>query len=90
MLHGCSVGDGALVGIQAVVLNGARIGRHCLVGAGALVTEGQEFPDGSLILGRPAKVVRELTPEQIERMRRGAVHYVANAARYRAGLARIG
>ena len=60
MLHGCTVGDGTLIGIQAVVLNGAKIGRNCIVGAGALVTEGKEFPDGSLIVGSPAKVVRAL------------------------------
>mgnify|MGYP000169697338 CR=1 FL=1 len=65
MLHGCTIGDGTLVGIKAVVLNGARIGRNCVVGAGALVTEGKEFPDGSMILGSPAKAVRQLTPEQI-------------------------
>ena len=62
MLHGCTVGDGSLIGIQAVVLNGATIGRRCLVGAGAVVTEGKEFPDGSLILGAPAKAVRSITP----------------------------
>ena len=65
MLHGCTVGDGSLIGIGAVVLNGAKIGRHCLVGAGALVTEGKEFPDGSMIIGSPAKVMRQLMPEQI-------------------------
>jgi carbonic anhydrase/acetyltransferase-like protein (isoleucine patch superfamily) len=86
MLHGCTIGDGSLIGIQAVVLNGARIGRNCLVGAGSLVTEGKEFPDGSLIMGRPAKVVRELTPEQIEGLQRSAQNYVDNARRYRAGL----
>ena len=84
MLHGCTVGDGSLIGIQAVVLNGARIGRSCLVGAGAVVTEGKEFPDGSLILGAPAKAVRPVTPEQIERLRFGALHYVENAERHRA------
>lgn len=89
MLHGCSVGEGTLIGIQSVVLNGARIGRHCLVGAGSLVTEGKAFPDGSMIVGRPAKVVRELTPEQIDGLRKVAAHYVANAARFRAGLVRI-
>ncbi|HSQ72624.1 MAG TPA: gamma carbonic anhydrase family protein [Rubrivivax sp.] len=89
MLHGCTVGSGSLIGIQAVVLNGARIGRHCLVGAGAVVTEGKEFPDGSLILGAPAKVVRQLTPEQIEGVRRGALHYLENAERHRLGLQRI-
>lgn len=90
VLHGCSIGDGSLVGIQAVVLNGARIGRNCLVGAGALVTEGKEFPDNSLIMGSPAKVVRELTPEQAHRVRQSAVNYVANAARHRDGLRRLG
>ena len=86
MLHGCIVGDGALIGIQAVVLNGARIGRNCLVGAGALITEGKEFPDGALIVGSPAKVVRMLTPEQIEGIRSNERGYVANALRYAAGL----
>ena len=65
MLHGCTIGDESLIGIGAVVLNGAVIGRHCLVGAGALVTEGKTFPDGSLIIGSPARVARQLTPEQI-------------------------
>ena len=89
MLHGCTVGDESLIGIGAVVLNGARIGRHCLVGAGALVTEGKEFPDGSLIVGAPARVVRQLTPEQIEGLRHSAQHYVENAARFRATLRRV-
>ena len=89
MLHGCTVGDGALIGIRAVVLNGARIGARCLVGAGALVTEGKEFPDGMLILGAPAKAVREVTPEQIERLRRGALQYVEHAERHRRLLRRI-
>jgi carbonic anhydrase/acetyltransferase-like protein (isoleucine patch superfamily) len=89
-LHGCTIGDGSLIGIQAVVLNRARIGRHCLVGAGALVTEGKEFPDGSLIMGSPAKVVRQLTPEQIEGLQRSAEHYVDNARRYRQGLEKLG
>ena len=86
MLHGCTVGDGALIGIQAVVLNGARIGRNCLVGAGAVVTEGKEFPDGSLILGAPARVVRALGEEDIARMRRNAEVYVAKGALYRSRL----
>ena len=89
MLHGCTVGDGSLIGIQAVVLNGAVIGKNCLVGAGAVVTEGKVFPDNSLILGSPAKVVRELTPEQAARMRYGALHYVENAQRHRTQLKRI-
>jgi carbonic anhydrase/acetyltransferase-like protein (isoleucine patch superfamily) len=90
MLHGCSVGDGSLIGIQSVILNGARIGRNCLVGAGSLVTEGKEFPDGSMIMGRPAKVVRPLTDEQIEGLKAIAVHYVENARRFHAGLRKIG
>lgn len=90
MLHGCSIGDGSLIGIGAVVLNGARIGRHCLVGAGALVTEGKEFPDGSMIIGSPARVVRDLTPEQIDGLRASALGYVENARRFRSGLRRIG
>jgi carbonic anhydrase/acetyltransferase-like protein (isoleucine patch superfamily) len=89
MLHGCTVGDGSLIGIGAVVLNNAKIGKHCLVGAGALVTEGKEFPDGSMILGSPAKVVRELTPEQIAGLQRIATHYVENAQRFRKGLKKI-
>ena len=90
MLHGCTVGEGSLIGIQSVVLNGAKIGKHCLVGAGSLVTEGKEFPDGSMILGSPAKVVRQLSPEQIAGLERVAKHYVDNAARFKAGLKKIG
>ena len=82
MLHGCTVGDESLIGIGAIVLNGAKIGKNCLVGAGALVTEGREFPDGSMILGSPAKVVRQLTPEQIEGLRQSAQHYKTNAQRF--------
>ena len=89
MLHGCTIGEGTLIGIQAVVLNGAKIGRNCLVGAGALVTEGKEFPDNCLIVGSPAKVVRELTPAQIERLRFSADHYVEQAIRHRSAV-RIG
>ena len=89
MLHGCSIGDGSLIGIQAVVLNGARIGKHCLVGAGALVTEGKEFPDGSMIFGSPAQWVRQLTAEQIAELDRSAEHYVENARRFKAGLKKI-
>ncbi len=90
MLHGCSIGDESLIGIGAIVLNGARIGRNCLVGAGSLVTEGKEFPDGSMIIGSPAKVVRQLTEEQIEGLRRSAQHYRENAQRFRKGLKTIG
>jgi carbonic anhydrase/acetyltransferase-like protein (isoleucine patch superfamily) len=89
MLHGCTVGEGSLIGIQAVVLNGARIGRQCLVGAGAVVTEGKVFPDRSLILGAPAKVVRELTDDDVARLRLSALSYVRNAERHRTTLERI-
>jgi carbonic anhydrase/acetyltransferase-like protein (isoleucine patch superfamily) len=90
MLHGCTIGDGSLIGIQAVVLNRAQIGRNCLVGAGALVTEGKSFPDNSLIVGAPAKALRELTAEDIERMRQNTASYVARGAEYRTALKRIG
>lgn len=89
MLHGCTVGDDSLIGIGAVVLNGAKIGNGCLVGAGALVTEGKEFPDGSMIIGSPAKVVRSLTPEQLQALRQSADHYVANAQRFKATLHKL-
>jgi carbonic anhydrase/acetyltransferase-like protein (isoleucine patch superfamily) len=82
MLHGCTIGDGSLVGIGAVVLNGARIGRGCLIGAQALVTEGLEVPDGSLVLGSPARVRRTLTDEQQLALAHNADHYVGNAERY--------
>jgi carbonic anhydrase/acetyltransferase-like protein (isoleucine patch superfamily) len=89
MLHGCTIGDESLIGIGAVVLNGAKIGRNCLVGAGSLVTEGKEFPDGSMIMGTPAKVVRQLTPEQMEGLRESARRYIQNAQRFRVGLKKI-
>ncbi len=90
MLHGCTIGDETLIGIGAVILNGAKIGKNCLVGAGALVTEGKEFPDGSMILGSPARVLRQLTPEQIEGLRQSAQHYVDNARSFRTTLRKIG
>ena len=89
MLHGCTVGNNSLIGIGAVVLNGAKIGNNCLVGAGALVTEGKEFPDGSMIIGSPAKAVRMLLPEQIEGLKMIARHYIDNASRYRVGLKKL-
>ena len=89
MLHGCTVGDHSLIGIGAVILNGARIGPNCVVGAGALVTEGKEFPEGSLIIGSPAKVARPLTPEQLAGLQMSARHYTANSQRYAAELKKI-
>jgi len=89
MLHGCTVGDGSLIGIGSVVMNGAKIGRNSIVGAGSLVTEGKEFPDNALIMGAPAKLVRSLTDEQAARMKLNAAHYVHNAQRHRETVARI-
>jgi len=89
MLHGCTIGNETLIGIGAIVLNGARIGAHCLVGAGALVTEGKEFPDGSLIVGSPAKAIRQLTPEHIEGLRQSAQRYQDNARRFKVGLRKL-
>ena len=89
MLHGCTIGDGSLIGIQAVILNGAKIGRNCLVGAGSLVTEGKEFPDNSMIFGSPAKAVRQLSAEQIEGLKMIADHYIENARRYKSGLKKL-
>jgi len=89
MLHGCTIGDGTLIGIKAVVMNGARIGKNCIVGASALVTEQKEFPDGSMIIGAPARAVRPLTPEEIAGLPRIAEHYVANAQRFRTGLKKV-
>jgi len=89
MLHGCTIGDESLIGIGAVVLNGAHIGKNCLVGAGSLVTEGKVFPDGSMILGCPAKVVRQLTPEQQEGLRQSAKNYIDNAHLFQSTLKKI-
>jgi carbonic anhydrase/acetyltransferase-like protein (isoleucine patch superfamily) len=86
VLHGCTVGEGSLIGIGAVVLNGAVIGRNCLIGAKALIAEGKQIPDNSLVMGMPGKVVGEVRPEQAQRMLRGTRKYVANWRRYRAGL----
>lgn len=89
MLHGCTIGEGSLIGIQSIVLNGVKIGKNSIVGAGSLVPEGREYPDNVLILGSPAVVKRELQPAEYQRIRFGATHYVQNAARYRAHLRRI-
>ena len=82
MLHGCTVGDHSLIGIGAVVLGRARIGKHCLIGAGALVTEGKEIPDGSLVVGSPARIVRQLEPGQMAALEASAEHYVQNWRRF--------
>jgi carbonic anhydrase/acetyltransferase-like protein (isoleucine patch superfamily) len=89
MLHGCTIGDGTLIGIQSIVLNGAVIGPDSLVGAGSLVTEGKQFPARSLILGSPAKVVRELTEKDLLMLAGAANSYIERSARYRESLQRI-
>ncbi len=89
MLHGCTIGDDSLIGIQAVVLNNAKIGRNCIVGAGAVVTEGKEFPDNSLIVGAPAKVIRTRDEAAVSQLRQSAEHYVDNARRFAKGLKKV-
>ena len=86
MLHGCQVGDNSLIGINAVVLNGAKIGRNCLVGANALVTENQEIPEGSLVIGSPAKPIKQLTTAQIQKLKESAEHYVTRFKRFKRDL----
>jgi carbonic anhydrase/acetyltransferase-like protein (isoleucine patch superfamily) len=83
MLHGCTIGDNSLIGINAVVLNGAKIGRHCLIGANSLIPEGKEIPDGSLVMGSPGKVVRELSAEQRKGLEMSAMNYVNNFKRFK-------
>ena len=89
MLHGCVIGDDSLIGMGATILNHARIGTHCLVGANSLVTEGKSFPDGVLIVGSPASVKRELSPEEIDLITMSAAHYVDNAKNFKENLKAI-
>jgi carbonic anhydrase/acetyltransferase-like protein (isoleucine patch superfamily) len=90
MLHGCTIGDGALIGIQAIILNGATIGAGCLVGAGALVTEGKQFADNMLIIGSPAKAVRALTEQEIVQLQGNAANYVARGQLFKTQLKKVG
>lgn len=83
MLHGCTIGEGTMIGIGAIVLNGAKIGRHCLIGAGALVPEGAEIPDRSLVIGLPGKIKRELSDEEVSRLLENAAQYVRRGREYR-------
>jgi len=83
MLHGCTIGDDTLIGINAVVLNGAKIGKNCLIGANSLITEGKEIPDGSLVMGSPGKIIRQVTKEEIEDILESARHYVDNFILYK-------
>lgn len=89
MIHGCTIGDGSLVGIGATILNRAVIGKNCLIGAHALVTEGKHIPDNSVVMGSPGKVVKTLSEEQAAQLQIGAQVYVANAKRFRNGLKRV-
>ncbi|MFA5120986.1 gamma carbonic anhydrase family protein [Zavarzinia sp.] len=86
MLHGCTIGDNSLIGINSVILNRAKIGRNCVIGANSLIPEGKEIPDGSLVVGSPGRVIRHLTEEQIANLKRQALHYVENAQRYQRDL----
>ena len=88
MLHGCEIGEGSLIGINSVILNGAKIGKNCLIGANSLIAEGKEIPDGSMVMGSPGKIVRQLSPEQIQGMTLSALHYVENFKRYKRDLVR--
>lgn len=88
-LHGCSIGDGSLIGIGAIILNGAKVGRNCLVGANSFIGEGKEIPDNSLVFGAPAKVVRELSEDHIKRLRMSAESYVTKIPDYRSQLRRL-
>jgi carbonic anhydrase/acetyltransferase-like protein (isoleucine patch superfamily) len=88
MLHGCEIGDNTLIGIKSVILSRAKIGRNCIIGANTLITEGKEIPDGSLVMGSPGKVVRPVTPQEIQMVAESARHYVENAKRYRQHLKR--
>ena len=82
MLHGCEIGDYSLIGINAVILNGAKIGKHCVIGANALITENMEIPDGSLVVGSPGKVIKQLSDKQRSQLEMSAAHYVQNAKRF--------
>jgi carbonic anhydrase/acetyltransferase-like protein (isoleucine patch superfamily) len=90
ILHGCTIEDGALIGMGSIIMNGARIGKGCVVGAGSIITEGKEFSERSLVVGAPAKAIRSLTPEQVTAMTQGAPHYVSNSKRFKAGLKKVG
>ena len=89
MMHGCEVGDNSLIGIGSIILNNAKIGKNCLIGANSLITEGKVIPDGSMVMGAPGKVIREVSEQQLQGMLAGSHHYVENWKRYAKGLKRI-
>jgi carbonic anhydrase/acetyltransferase-like protein (isoleucine patch superfamily) len=90
MLHGCTIGDNSLIGMGAIVLNGAKIGKNCLIGAGALITENKEIPDGSLVMGSPGKVMRQLDEKAFQNLTMSALHYQEKAALFRSNMRAIG
>jgi carbonic anhydrase/acetyltransferase-like protein (isoleucine patch superfamily) len=90
MLHGCTIGNNTLIGMGATILNGAKIGNNCLIGAGALITEGKEIPDGSLVMGAPGKVVRQLDEQAVKMLKASALHYQENMRRFRDTLKVVG
>ena len=90
MLHGCFIGENSLIGINSVILNGARVGKNCLIGANSLIPEGKEIPEGSLVMGSPAKVIRQLDESSIEALRLSSKNYVANYKSFREGAKIIG
>jgi carbonic anhydrase/acetyltransferase-like protein (isoleucine patch superfamily) len=89
MLHGCTIGDGSLIGIQAIVLNNTRIGKECLIGAGSVIGEGKDIPDRSLVIGTPGRVVRQLTDQEVAFIRAGVQSYVERARQFRDTLVRV-
>ncbi len=86
MLHGCTIGDGTLVGIGSIILNGAKIGKNCLIGANSMITEGKEIPDNSVVMGSPGKIIRQMTEKDLELIARPAPHYVARFKQYKKDL----
>tara|TARA_Y100001935_G_C17019278_1_gene366967 strand:+ start:110 stop:631 length:522 start_codon:yes stop_codon:yes gene_type:complete len=90
MLHGCFIGENSLIGINSVILNGARVGKNCLIGANSLVPEGKEIPEGSLVMGSPAKVIRQLDERSVAALRLSSENYIANYKRFREGIRIIG
>ena len=89
MLHGCTIGENTLIGMGAIVLNGVKIGKNCIIGAGALITENKIIPDGSLVMGAPGKVVREVDDQAIMGLRSSALHYQENMLRFKTGLSGV-
>lgn len=90
ILHACTIGDDTLIGMGSTILNRAKIGRNCIIGANSLISEGKEIPDNSLVMGAPGKVVKEVSPQQVQMIRLSALHYVENWQKHQAKLKKIG